>query len=409
MKIVCKLAFRSLLHDKKRFLLTLIGFILSVSAVAAIFGIADSVWEEIRLSEDADTVSVVGKTCTAFKTVACLMSVFSVYTAFSIDFEDRIREIGFLISVGISGSQRFFYMLFQGLIYAAAAVPTGTLLGYGIGSVFYGDCVRALVRFGMIGSSVYTVKVGSVLITLGAGLFVSVAASMIPFLKMRRMTAAETIRDGGKINVSLRQTLLSKLSEKLFGRIGTLAGQNYDNYKLRYRSVSLALSCGAAAFFAVYSFFYIPQRYAVKNEVTMEEWAESLYVALVFLGLYFVFVFLVCSLGSMRQTMEKRKREFAVYQSLGIGRGDMRTLLAVEFAFFTVYAILFTAIGSLAANYGITVFFRLVGGADDLPVYYPFRMLLRFAVFDIAVGIGMYLYSLVFTKKLDLIEAIRQY
>lgn len=115
-----------------------------------------------------------------------------------------------------------------------------------------------------------------------------------------------------------------------------------------------------------------------------------------------------CSLGSMRQTVEKRKREFAVYQSLGIGRGNMRTILAIEFTFFTVYAILFTVIGSFAANYGITQVIRLIGD-DKLPVFYPYRVLFLFVAFDIAVGIGMYLYSLVYMKRISVIDTIRQY
>lgn len=407
MKVVFKLAFKNLLTNKKRTLFTLLCVIFSLSLIGIVFGILDSLFSCINFQNDIEAEQVTRQISTAFIIVSCFMSCLSIYTAFSISIQERIKSFGFLTSVGMSSLQKSVLILYEALLYAIIGVIPGTFLGIGVSAVFYNVLTNILGDVGVqMGKFVISAK--SVFICILLGLITVFFASFFPMLRMRKLSVTETINDNNQINISLKQTLLSSLSEKLFGRIGFLAGQNYDNNKIKYRAISIALSGGMTFFITVYSFFRYPIWYNIHKGYDTSEyefWYYMTYAACILMA-YFVLVFLFCSIGAARQNMVQRRKEFAMYKSMGMQNSELQKMMSIECFFFTWYSIWFGLIGSLLGNYMMCNFWRIMG-TWDLKFTYPFNVFFIFVLLNVIAGAIFAIYSRHSVSNINIIETIR--
>ena len=409
MKIICKLAWKNLTANRKRMLFTLLCVILSVSMIGVVLGISDSILQNADYDGDSENERATKAICIGFVVISCFMSCFSICTAFSISIQDRIKNYGFLTSIGMSEGQMSALIMTEAAIYGVFGVSIGTFLGFGMASWFYGIISELLLIEEKISIGRFVLSGGSVALSLILGLFTVLIASFFPLLRMKKLSVTETIKDNSQINISLKQSLLSKITEKLFGRIGLLAGQNYDNNKVKYRALSLTLSGGATFFITIYSFF----RYPIWYELQSNDYVSSFYdiwyqlsnASSVLMG-FFVLVFLICSMGSYRQNMEQRKKEFAMYKSMGMQNSELQKIMSIESIFFTWYAIWFGLIGSLIGNYALCTYFRIIG-VDDLKFHFPIEVFCAFVLFDLAVGFLFALYSRMKVSKVNIIETIR--
>jgi len=409
MKIICKLAWKNLTANRKRMLFTLLCVILSVSVIGVVLGISDSILQNADYDGDSENERATKAICIGFVVISCFMSCFSICTAFSISIQDRIKNYGFLTSIGMSEGQMSALIMTEAAIYGVFGVSIGTFLGFGMASWFYGIISELLLIEEKISIGRFVLSGGSVALSLILGLFTVLIASFFPLLRMKKLSVTETIKDNSQINISLKQSLLSKITEKLFGRIGLLAGQNYDNNKVKYRALSLTLSGGATFFITIYSFF----RYPIWYELQSNDYVSSFYdiwyqlsnASSVLMG-FFVLVFLICSMGSYRQNMEQRKKEFAMYKSMGMQNSELQKIMSIESIFFTWYAIWFGLIGSLIGNYALCTYFRIIG-VDDLKFHFPIEVFCAFVLFDLAVGFLFALYSRMKVSKVNIIETIR--
>jgi len=410
MKIICKLAWKNVVANGKRMLFTLLCVILSVSIIGIVLGITDSLLQGVDFEGNAANESAVKKVCTGFVIVSCLMSCFTVCTAFSISIQERIKSYGFLTSIGMSGMQKSALVLTEAAIYGVAGVFCGTLLGFVIASRFYGIISDLILAEEGISIGGFVLSGFSVLLSLILGMGTVFAASFYPMLRMRKLSVTETMKENNQINISLKQTLLSSAAERLFGRLGLLAGQNYDNNKGKYRAVSLALSGGTIFFITVYSFFRYPIWYELQDggmepDSIPAVWYQLSSVSSVLMG-FFILVFLICSVGSVRQNMEQRKKEFAMYKSIGVQNSQLQKMLSIESLFFTWYAVWFGLIGSLIGDYAVCSFFRITG-VDDLRFHFPIEVFCSFVILDFAVGLLFALYTRMKVSRVNIIETIR--
>jgi len=409
MKIICKLAWQNVTANRKRMLFTLLCVVLSVSIISAVLGITDSILYHTNHHGDSENERATRAVCIGFLIVSLFMSCFSIYTAFSISIQDRIKSYGFLTSVGMSQGQKSGLILMEATIYGILGVSVGTGLGFGIGFRFYSDISKLLLLEKKLFIGQFVISSASVARSLFLGFCTVLIASFFPLLRMRKLSVAETIQNNNQINISLKQTILSKISEKLFGRLGSLAGQNYDNNKGKYRAISLALSGGTIFFITIYSFFRYPIWYELQSDDRVSSfydiWYQLSNASAVLMG-FFVFVFLICSMGSARQNMEQRKKEFAMYKSLGMQNFELQKMMSIESLFFTWYAIWFGLIGSLIGNYALCTYFRILG-VDDLKFHFPIAIFCIFVLFDLMVGFLFALYSSVKVSKVNVVDTMR--
>ncbi|MBO4769855.1 MAG: ABC transporter permease [Clostridia bacterium] len=406
MKALFKLAWKTMIHSRSRTVFTLLCVVLSVSIIGVVLGISDSFLANADFGGNDITENAVRLLCYGLSAVSCVMSSLTVLTAFSISVQDRIKSYGFLSSVGMSGRQKAALILSEAGIYAAFGVGPGTLFGFGIARSFYRSVAEMIYEKQGIVAGDFVFSWSSVVLSVLLGTLTVFAASFFPVLKMKKLSVAEIIKDNSQINISLRQTLLSKLTEKMFGRIGLLAGQNYDNNKGRYRAISLALSGGTVFFTVLFCFFRYPLWYFSydRNQIPDTWWYLSKTSAV--LAAYFVIVFLICSLGSIRQNMDSRKREFAVYRSIGMRVSELRNMMCIESLFFAWNAILFGLAGSLAGDYSLCVFYR-VTGVPDLKFHFPFEVFCAFVILDFSVGLGFAVYTGFRAGRINIAETMR--
>lgn len=295
------------------------------------------------------------------------------------------------------------------MIYGVVGVILGTVSGYALAAVFYRIISSLLLNSAGIDIGDITVSAATVCGILPAGLAVVILSSFLPILKMRKITILESIKTNNRINISLKESVLSKLIGKAFGKIGVLAGQNYDNNKGRYRAISLAMSGGTIFFLTVHSFFLFPFWYEIDqgNSVSGVDkiFYPLAYVSAAFMA-YFVFVFIICSMGSVHQNIEQRKPEFAICKSMGMQNSDLQKIISIECLFFTWHSIWFGLIGSLLGTYAVWNFYRLVG-PSDLIFHYSIIEFLLFVCVDILAGFAFSLYFRYKISRLNIIDTIR--
>ncbi len=406
MKTILKLAYKNISYHRGRTIFTLLCVILSVSIITIALCISDTILTNVDFSKNPDDYSIVRNLCNIFAVLAVLMSCFTICTVFSVSTQDRIKEIGFLASIGMESWQKALMIASEAIIYAIPGVFIGTMVGYAMTTVFYSAISSIVMSAEGVNLGQAVVSSSSVFSSIFWGLCAVVISSFLPIIKMRKITILETIKTNNEINISLKESILSKLTGKLFGKIGILAGQNYDNNKGRYRAISLALSGGAIFFISVHSFFLYPIWYHIDHQYSIEDyWIAVTAFAAVFMA-YFVLVFLFCSIGSVHQNIEQRRGEFAIYKSMGMQNSELQKMVSIECLYFTWYSIWFGLIGSLIGTYTMCNFFRLTG-VTDLKFHYAIYEFLLFVCLDIIVGFVFSLYFRHKISKINIIDTIR--
>lgn len=409
MNTVLKLAIKTVAFHRKRTVYIFLCIILSVSIITIALSMSNSILSNIDFNKNEREYIATRNMCIIFDAAAVMMSCFTIGTVFSISAQDRIGEIGFFTSIGMSPSQKTVMILFEALIYSAAGVLLGTALGLRIAASFFNSVSNVLSQ--SIGTELgqFVISASSVCTSILLGVVSVILSAFRPIIQMRKLSVLETVKTGSQINISLKESVLSRIVAKIFGKIGVLAGQNYDNNKGKYRAVSLALSGGTTFFITVHSFFLIPFWYRLDERQSIdgveEFWYLLIYISAFFMA-YFVFVFLFCSIGSVQQNIEQRKSEFAIYKSMGMQNSQLNKMVCIECLFFTWYAVWFGLLGSVIGTYSVISFARIV----DLSHYnfhYSIAEFLLFVCLDIITGLVFSLYFCRKVTRLNIIEAIK--
>ena len=199
---------------------------------------------------------------TAFYSLAAIIialivfgSVSLIYNAFSISVSERTRQFGLLSSVGATRKQLRRMVLFEALAVSIVGIPLGILVGIGgigITLLLIGDKFFSIVRVDI--PMRLCVSWQAVVIAAVIALVTVLISAWIPSKRATRVSAVEAIRQSMDIKVSGRPVRTSKLSYKLFGLPGVLAGKHYKRNRKKYRTtvvslfMSIVLFVSAAAF-----------------------------------------------------------------------------------------------------------------------------------------------------------------
>lgn len=199
---------------------------------------------------------------TAFYSLAAIIialivfgSVSLIYNAFSISVSERTRQFGLLSSVGATRKQLRRMVLFEALAVSIVGIPLGILVGIGgigITLLLIGDKFFSIVRVDI--PMRLCVSWQAVVIAAVIALVTVLISAWIPSKRATGVSAVEAIRQSMDIKVSGRPVRTSKLSYKLFGLPGVLAGKHYKRNRKKYRTtvvslfMSIVLFVSAAAF-----------------------------------------------------------------------------------------------------------------------------------------------------------------
>lgn len=182
-------------------------------------------------------------------------SVSLIYNAFSISVSERTKQFGLLSSVGATKKQLKRMVMFEALAVSAVGIPLGILAGIGgigitlalIGEKFYSLIGGAKVPMRLC-VSWQAVAVAALL-----ALVTVLISAWIPSLRATRVTAVEAIRQNMDIK-NTKPIRTSRLTYKLFGLPGVLAGQYYWRSKKKYRATVVSLFMSVVLFVSAASF-----------------------------------------------------------------------------------------------------------------------------------------------------------
>ncbi len=182
-------------------------------------------------------------------------SVFLIYNAFHISLNERMHQMGILMSVGATAKQLRGAVLSEGLCIGAAGIPAGMLAGLaGTGAVI--QIVNrsfTSILYDQVSLTLVISPIALVLSTLVAIVTILLSA-WIPAHKAVRTPVMECIRQTNEIRVEAKAVRTSAFATRIYGLEGMLALKNFKRNKGRYRSVVLSLALSVILFVSVNAF-----------------------------------------------------------------------------------------------------------------------------------------------------------
>ena len=186
-----------------------------------------------------------------------------------------------------------------------------------------------------------------------------------------------------------------------FGRIGRLAGQNFDNNAPRYRAVSITLPCAQIIFVSIYSLFM----WEYWERGINNAYGEPFFASAMAIGYILTAIALLGAFLSATANINGRKREFAMFKSLGLSDRDMFKLMSCESIFVMFYATVFGLIGSYLSVLGQYIF--LWTSAAVQWFHFPWREWFIFVGINAVFCVFFALYSTVKIRKINIISSMK--
>lgn len=278
-----------------------------------------------------------------------------IYASFAATFDIKTKTLGRLTALGASSAERALFVSADAIIYGVFAVPLGFLIG-----LFLSDYATEAFRSAIEDSlKVQADRVyfgfGRVAFAVLASIAAIAAASVIPAVRASKMTVADSMKYGEKIDIELRKGIITSVFERLFGRIGLLAGQNYFCHKYRYRSMTVTLASASLIYIGIYNFaLYAAQESGCQNITDLRHdqaiLAEVMSVAS-FLIAALVILSLVNTVSCSVLSVKRRSHEFALLRSLGMSGAGLGGMMMLECAYIAIRASMLTLAVTLIGSF----------------------------------------------------------
>lgn len=194
-----------------------------------------------------------------------------VYNSFAISVSDRTRQFGLLASTGATPKQLRGMVLREALLVSAVGIPLGILsgiVGIGITLHFTG---RAFSYLYASASEVLHLSVSwpAVAVAAVTALVTVLISAWIPSRRAARISPMDAIRQTGDIKVPKRIARKGKLSYRLFGLEGMIAGKHFSRNKRQYRTTIFSLFISIVLFISASSFSsYVKSSIRTVNDIS---------------------------------------------------------------------------------------------------------------------------------------------
>lgn len=354
-----KLVFAAIRQSRIRALLTLLGIMLSATLLSVICSFTSTMIG--TLDENSSTYAAEVMTFLMLVIAVAVAAMVLIRSVFTITFNERVNILGLYSTVGMTNGGKALMIAAETAIYALIGGSVGTVAGkiisvYHVRYMNEGMIKFYLERYGLDRS-------GSTFYEYYSPLWVSVAAFLLavlvtafaaykPILRLSKLSVINSLKADVSINVSLTEGIFEKIMCRFFGRIGRLAGQNFDNNAPRYRAVSFTLPCAQIIFVSIYSLFM----WGFWEDGIYNAYNDPRLTSGISIGYILTFIALLGAMGSMIVNINARKREFATLKSLGMSNKDMFKLLLCEGIFIFLHAVAFGLIGSYLSVLGQYLF-----------------------------------------------------
>ena len=294
MKLTSYLAKKQLKINRRRTVWTLIGIVLSVAMLTAVYGFAlggrdlltslsvgqmEAVGEAV-ITEDGGMQGEVeyiqrqifysSRFTRTFATIAAVLSVVIVgisvvviSNAFRVSAAERLRQFGLLKSVGATKKQIRQTVLYESFFIAMLGIPVGLALGLAvqfIGVQIANHFLHILVR-GAAESLRFTVLWEILLAAVFVSFLTTTISAWIPARRAAKISAIDAIRGLGEVKVKSAKKRgnrnifsLAHINQAVFGFTGALAYKTSKRNRRNFRATAISLTIGIVLFIGVMSF-----------------------------------------------------------------------------------------------------------------------------------------------------------
>ena len=286
MRLTAKLAYSQLKINRGRTIWTLMGIILSVAMLTAVYGFAlggrdlltsltvgtfeavgEVVMDEYGMQGEAEfierSIASSARFTRIFVTIASVLSVVIISisvvvisNSFRVSAAERLRQFGILKSVGATKAQIRQTVLYESVFLAMLGIPLGVILGLFVqfaGAQIANHFLYTIIR----GTTEYLRFAVSFQILLAA-VFVSfltvLLSAWLPAQKAARVPAIDAVRGAGEVKVNAKKIRTRRIIAAIFGFSGVLAHKTYKRNSRNIRATVISLTVGIILFIGVASF-----------------------------------------------------------------------------------------------------------------------------------------------------------
>lgn len=391
MKYLLLLSLRTIKANKWRSFVNIAVIALSVAMVVITSGLisvlseieSQSFWSEIPAGlSDAEIAQrmkdhfglnaarIIGS---FFNTLILILSALMIYGTFAAGTRKRTKLMATLMTVGATDTQKNLVTVAEVLILA----PPGILLGIALGlPVVYSAAKQLEEILNLCNVPVKNLFAPdiSTLLTLSAVSVLSVlSATLLSIVKTQKRSIITLAKTTSDIEISLKKSPLDRIMWKLFGKAGELAAAGYVNQKRLYRPLSRAFSIAMTLY--VGGSVLIP--YILQMGVPKDVYADQIEQIMNILNTAIMTVPLLamlCAICMFITCFQDRKRELAIYLSIGMEIKMLYKVLTLEWIYRGFFLFLQGLLGAYALNCAIYCVFVVADVVEYL--INPFEQIL---------------------------------
>ncbi len=197
----------------------------------------------------------------ALISVITIASILTIYTTFKMSYQERVRELGMLSSIGMNKKQRRNMLLKETLVIATIGIVLGILVGI-ILSYFEVQILDYFISRSteMTGVTLIInpnvklymkISILGLALAIGIAYIISVISAMLPMRKLNKISPIDAIKQNENSHIKAKQMKAPKIVKKIFGQEGVLAYKNIRKDKSRYKTIVLSMVVSIILFIMV--------------------------------------------------------------------------------------------------------------------------------------------------------------
>ena len=406
--LMLRLAAANIKKSPSRAVITLVGITLSSALLSVICCFASVMISD--LDEKSDSYATDRAVFITLVIAVAFAAALLIRALFAISFNERVNLLGLFSTVGMTNSDKIKMIAAETALYAVIGGVAGTVIGRAFSVLHIDYMNRGMVEYYLSRYNIdysgepfynYDVPNSVLLLSFLLAVCVTMLAAFKPILRLSRLSVINSLKADVSINVSLREGIFEKIMCKFFGRIGRLAGQNFDNNAPRYRAVSFTLPCSQIIFVSVYSLFM----WGFWEEGIFYAYDDPRFTSGISIGVILTLLALLGAMGSMAVNINGRRREFAVLKSMGVSNKDMLKLMLCEGIFIFLHAVVFGLIGSYLSVLGQYLFLWTSNTVQWF--HFPWREWFVFVGVDAVFCLIFAVYAVLKVRKINIAGAMK--
>lgn len=403
--LTLKLAWAGIKKSPSSSVMTFLGVVLSSTLLTVILCFCYSMISEMDPTSPDYTMQAMVFVSLAVAVAA--VAIVLIRAVFAINFGEKVNLLGLLATVGMTNRNKMLLVSVSACFYALSGSFVGTAAGRFISAwhirLMNDGMAEHYANRGYEQSEYFsfTAPFGLLAAAFAFSVLVTLIAASKPIKRISRLSVINSLKTDVSINISLREGIFEKIMCRFFGRIGRLAGQNYDNNSAKYRSVTMTLPCAQIVFVSIYSLFM----WDYWEDDIYNAYGDPFFSSAIVIAFVLTAVVLLGAFGSMTVNINSRKREFAALKSMGLSNGDMLRLMCCESIFIMFYAVVLGLIGSYLS---VWVQYILLWTSRVVQwFHFPWREWLVFVGIDIVFCLIFAVYATLKIYKINIASALK--